>query len=424
MTSYTERLLKLPRFALEGKRAIKPGFDRIEVLLEVMGHPEKTFDAALVAGTNGKGSTASMMAACLTSAGFKTGLHTSPHLLKATERMRVDGVPPSDAWLEAAAGRYFSAFESVGASFFEATVVLSLLWFAEQNVSHAVVEVGLGGRMDATNVLSASVSVITSVAFDHTDILGDSIEAIAREKAGIIKIKRPVILGQMPQDAETAIREIASLRESPVLLARDHVVVQSNPDGTIQLATSNMVHDKVALSLTGVHQRGNAATALCALNAWVGPLDTVHIQRALANVGALSGLKGRAEVISRAPFLMLDVAHNPEAVSMALKAFSQEREHRQPPQIVLGLLSDKDVDTIAGLLATSDIPVFTVPTEGVRGLTAEALAHRLKTAGVAAVQPFLSVSLALQTARDNGLSCLTLGSHLVVAEALLWHSEY
>ena len=175
-----DRLLALPRFADAGAAAYSPGLDRMRALLAGMGHPERAAPSIHVAGTNGKGSTASMAAAIATASGLRVGLHTSPHLRHIGERMRVDGVPAADGWLDDATERHARLFARVGPSFFEATTALAFLRFAEAGVDLAVIEVGLGGRLDATNVLTPRVSVVTSVGLDHTDLLGDT---LARHRA-------------------------------------------------------------------------------------------------------------------------------------------------------------------------------------------------------------------------------------------------
>ena len=187
MTHAEARLLALPRFADAGAAAYRPGLERMRALLADMGDPHAATPAVHVAGTNGKGSTASFAASVAHAAGAHVGLHTSPHLVSLRERMRVDGRPAPPEWLEGAVERWGGAVEALEPSFFEATVALSLLYFAEQGVDLAVVEVGLGGRLDATNVLAPLVSVVTHVGLDHTDLLGETVGEIAREKAGIAK---------------------------------------------------------------------------------------------------------------------------------------------------------------------------------------------------------------------------------------------
>ncbi|MDA1029440.1 MAG: Mur ligase family protein [Bacteroidetes bacterium] len=418
MTPFIDRLLLLPRYAMDGIGAIKPGFERIKALLKGMGHPERHFQVALVAGTNGKGSTSSMMAACLTSAGITTGLHTSPHLRHVSERMKVDGQAPSEEWLEQRAEQYFDLFQTEGASFFEATLALSLLWFADQGVTHAVVEVGLGGRLDATNILPAEVSVITSISMDHTDFLGDTIAKIATEKAGIIKPGRPVVLGNMPSEALEAISNKANSLYAPVLIASQQVLISELENERIRVATQRFNLDSVALGMLGWHQRGNAATAVCALGAWLPELPSSPIKEGLEQVLLLTGLRGRSEVVRKDPLLMVDVAHNPEAITSALITFKKAVAENVFPVVVIGLLADKDAAAIGQVLTESGMEVWTVPTAGARGLEAKNLALILQAAGANVTQAFQNTSEAIQFAVRSGKSCLVCGSHLVVTDAL------
>jgi len=409
--------MDLPRYAVNGASAIHPGFDRIRMLLDGMGHPEKEFAGALVAGTNGKGSTASIIAACLTSQGIRTGLHTSPHLLHVSERMRVDGQAPSAEWLETQCERFEGLFFECQASFFEATLALSLLWFADQKVTHAVVEVGLGGRLDATNVLEAEVSVITGVALDHTDILGDTVGKIATEKAGIIKKGKPVILGRMPEEARLAIEEVARRQEAPVFLAENLVTITSMDRGFVRVVSGNRHLEEVAPELRGHHQWSNTAASLIALDCWVPKISDQALQSGLEHVRALAGLRARTEIVHTSPVVMVDVGHNPDAVANALIAFGTVADCPQSC-IVLGLLSDKDASEIGRLIAKTGLQVFTVPVHGERGRTETALLDVMKTAGVSQVRAFSSVPKALVFALDANMDCLVIGSHFVAAEAL------
>lgn len=418
--TFTNKLLELPRFASDGKVAIKPGFERIEALLDHMGRPEKTYQIALVAGTNGKGSTCSMMAACLTAAGYKTGLHTSPHLIHVSERMRVDGKTPSFEWLETATQTYFQAFIDVGASFFEATLALSLLWFADQKVTHAVVEVGLGGRLDATNTLDATVCVITGVALDHMDLLGQTIPDIAQEKAGIIKPNRPIVIGNLTCEAKARVEVVAQQRDAPFLIASDLVHTHVDSLHRTTFETKTHCYADINLELKGAHQVGNAATALCALEAWIGPLSSETVQTGLENISTLAGLRGRNQVVLNQPLMVVDVAHNPDAVRASLEAFEMHLAavNADRPVLILGMLSDKDTQEVTRIVAEKQMETWTVSTYGARGLTSESLTKQARFAGISSVQTLVTVEKAIKKALSENRNCLVLGSHLVVSEAL------
>ena len=225
------RLLALPRFADAGAAAYRPGLERMRALLERMGDPHTAYPSVHVAGTNGKGSTASFAASVAQATGLRVGLHTSPHLVTLRERMRVDGRPAPAGWLERAVDRWGGAVEAAECSFFEATVALSLLYFAEEAVDLAVVEVGLGGRLDATNVLAPAVAAVTHVGLDHTDLLGATTPEIAREKAGVAKPGVPFLHAVADADARAALEAEAHDRGGAVEAVRDTCRADVLPDG-------------------------------------------------------------------------------------------------------------------------------------------------------------------------------------------------
>ncbi len=422
MSDPLQTLLALPRFSDRGAAAYKPGIERMERLLDLLGRPERAFPAVLVAGTNGKGSTASMLAAVSTASGLRTGLHTSPHLLSVTERMRVDGVPCSESWLAGAVGRHDADFRASEASFFEATVALSFLYFAERAVDLAVVEVGLGGRLDATNVFTPIASLITNIGFDHTDILGDTIAKIAREKAGIIKPGVPVLTAARDADALRVIREEAERHSSPF----HHVLAESETSAIeeagrhlrFSLQTPTRNYEGLALGLAGRHQMHNAILAVRAAEVALPSIrhDYGSVFRGLAEVRQLSGLRGRLECLQEHPLVLVDVAHNPDGLSATLKAIPPERTLR----VVFGAVRDKDVDGMAALLRRRKAFVFCVSTPGERGLRADDLCGRLLERGVTcecAASPCDGVRQALARSGSEDALLVT-GSH-TVAEGLL-----
>ncbi len=270
MTDAERRLLTLPRFAT-GTDAYKPGLERMAALLDALGRPHDAVPVVHVAGTNGKGSTSSLAASVAQAAGLRVGLHTSPHLLTVRERMRVGGVPASEAWLTGALERWGGALEAVGPSFFEATVALSLLYFAEREVDLAVVEVGLGGRLDGTNVVRPVVSVVTHVGLDHTDLLGDTVEQIAREKAGIARPGVPLVHAVLGPAGRSVAAE-ADRRGAPVEDVRRScaVAVASAAPLRMRLETPDADYGEVAVGLPGRHQAWNAALAVRAVEIALG----------------------------------------------------------------------------------------------------------------------------------------------------------
>jgi dihydrofolate synthase / folylpolyglutamate synthase len=416
-------LLDLPRFTDQGALALRPGLERIDALLEGMGRPDRSFASVHVAGTNGKGSTASMLAAVSTASGARTGLHTSPHLHTLRERMRVDGVPAGEGWVAGAMSRFRDLVAAVEPSFFEATVALSFLYFAEQAVDLAVVEVGLGGRWDATNVLVPRLALITRIARDHTDLLGDDLADIAREKAGIAKPGVPLLTAVEAGPALEAIRREAASRGGRVLAIRDEVSVNvhhSDASGVLMdLQTPVRRYDGLRLALAGSHQAWNAALAVRAAEYVVPAVgrSAVAVREGLARVYELSGLRGRCEVLNQDPLIIGDVAHNADGLRVALGALAHLAAGERC--VILGLMQDKDIDEMADLLAREGVDVIPVHLPGRRALSADMLRDRLAAHGVNVRAPD-SVHDAIAGFRarlGDGAGALVTGSHVTVAAA-------
>lgn len=410
-------LFALPRFAGTADDAYRPGLERMETLLEAMSQPHKRFESIHVAGTNGKGSTASLTAAIATAMGRRTGLHTSPHLVHVTERMRIDGAPAPTDWLEDAVRRHRPLFDRVGPSFFEATVALSLLYFAERSVDVAVVEVGLGGRLDATNVLHPRLSVVTHVGRDHEALLGDTLAAIAREKAGIVKWGTPVLTAVDAPEALAVLRAVAANREAPLHEVRREVAATLHAatlDGLrLDAKTPVRCYDGLRVGLAGRHQLANALLALRAAElALAAPPEAICA--GLAEVRHLAGLRGRCEVLGRAPLVVADVAHNPEGLAVALDLV---RPHVAGRLVVaLGAMRDKDVPAMARLLAEAGATVWPLALASERAASVETLTQALEEAG-ASVEPPTTPEQAIErfhseASPPDGL--LLAGSHRVV----------
>jgi dihydrofolate synthase/folylpolyglutamate synthase len=340
---------------------IKFGLENIRAMLEGLGHPERAFRSVHVAGTNGKGSVTAMIDAGLRAAGHRSGRYTSPHLVDLTERFVVDGRQISDDELSRAVDRVRSVIVDlqrggrleVHPTFFEVTTAAAFEIFRNASVEVAVCEVGLGGRLDATNVLSPMVTAITSIAFDHQQYLGTSLAEIAAEKAGIIKRGVPVVVGRLDPDAARVIRDVARERGAPVVLSHDDVHVESMPTSTdggqaIRLRTPRRDYGVLDLRLAGRHQIDNAVVAVRVLEC-VDEAGLTCPQTAVAE--GLSSVRwpGRLEHIGLAGgrSLLLDAAHNP-AGAEALGAFLAAHGVRQP--LVFAAMRDKDVRGILAAL--------------------------------------------------------------------------
>ena len=420
-------LFELPRFADQGAAALKPGLDRIRRLLAAMGDPQDTFRSVHVAGTNGKGSTASMVAAIATAAGLRTGLHTSPHLLRVHERMRLDGVPAPEAWLAEAVARFRPVLDDVQPSFFEATVALSFRYFADAAVDLAVVEVGLGGRFDATNVLRPEAALVTSIGLDHTDLLGTTREAIAAEKAGIFKPGVPALTSAEGAGVLAVLCDVAAAQGVPLHIVHEEVAVK--PVGAeadvqrIALQTPLRRYDDLALDLPGAHQVLNATLAVRAAELVLAPVQAsaVPVYEGLQRVRTLAGLQGRLQAVRQDPLLIADVAHNPDGIGRALGyAQAQAVARGGRLRVLLGLMQDKAVSEVVVQLAAAGAATFALALPGERALQPEALAAALRRAG-AEVGGTGTARQGLDWSARTGTPAdvvLATGSHQVVADVL------
>lgn len=393
---------RLPMYQRIGAAAYKADLFNTHALMEALGHPEHGLKCVHVAGTNGKGSTSSLIASALQEAGYKVGLHTSPHLKDFRERFRINGAMVTEEAVTRFVEEHRSAFEPIDPSFFEWGVAFALWWFREQQVDIAVIETGMGGRLDSTNVVTPEVSVITNIGWDHMQFLGNTLEKIAAEKAGIIKPGIPVVVGEAEGGTAEVIKRKAEAEGAPVRFVDQQAPLPFKS------------------SLTGGHQERNARTALGAIDhlrahGWRIPDEAVA--RGFTKVVANTGLRGRWEVIGQAPLTIADVAHNADGMRV-VKAMLANTPHEKL-HLVLGMVNDKDIDAVLELLPTeasyhfckADIP---------RGLDAGALRTKGATLGLSGIS-HPSVQDALTAARraagEHDLVLVT-GSVFVVAEAL------
>jgi len=407
----------------------KPGLARIRFLMERLGHPETAYPAVHVAGTNGKGSTAAMIASVLRAAGYSVGLFTSPHLVRYNERIVVDGAPIADEDLAALFGRLHEHVEAAARepgvgqpTEFEVGTAVALAYFAQRAVDVAVVEVGLGGRFDSTNVVRPLVSVITPIGLDHTRVLGGTLEHIAREKAGIIKPGAPVVCAHQPEEAQAVIAARAAESRSPLYEAgRDFGWELQSADAGGTCFTFRWGADAVEhlhVPLLGPHQAHNGAVAVAALRvaAEAGfPVSEDALRRGLAAVR----WPGRMELVPGRPALLFDGAHNAEgarALAEGLRAVFPERK----PVFVLGVLAEKPVDAmLETLLPLGRAAVVTAPQHG-RGRPVEPEELARRAAGLVpeiAVEadPLAAMARAKELAGAEGLVVVT-GSLYLVGE--------
>ena len=351
---------KLPMYQRQGKTAFKKDLTNIKALSKHLDHPEDKFASVHIAGTNGKGSTSHMIASVLQEAGYKVGLYTSPHLKDFRERIRINGKPiyKKDVIQFIDKNRLFLEIQKV--SFFEMTVGMALDYFAEQEVDFAVIEVGLGGRLDSTNIVTPQVSVITNIGFDHTQFLGETLEEIAYEKAGIIKFEVPVVIGEKNNKTTPVFVKIANKKKANIYFAEE------------------LILDNYKTDLLGNYQKMNVKTAvqtLLILQQNGFHIKEEDIRKGLENIVKNTELKGRWQILQFNPKVICDTAHNKEGLSIVMDQL--QKENYKNLHIVLGVVDDKDLNTILPLFPKNAIYYFCKPNIP-RGLDENALMREAK----------------------------------------------
>lgn len=375
---------QLPMFQRVGEAGYKPGLGNTEALAAAMGNPERRFRSVHVAGTNGKGSSSNLLAAVLQAAGYKVGLYTSPHLKEFTERIKVNGQDLPPDYLVAWVTRWRPLFEHVQPSFFEMCVALAFNYFAEQQVDVAIVEVGLGGRLDSTNIIRPLVSLITNISFDHQNLLGNTLPLIAGEKAGIIKSGIPAIISQTQPETAPVFEHKARQEQAPLLFANTRYRVERlrepAPDEETQrlrVWQGEAVYlDELALGLVGDYQRLNLPGVLAVL-AELGTLGftipETAMREGLRDVRRLTGFVGRWTILGRRPLVVCDTGHNEAGIQFITRQLA--RLPYQRLHFVLGVVNDKDVSKMLALLPREATYYFcqaSIP----RALPAQELAER------------------------------------------------
>jgi len=347
---------KLPMFSKTGMAALKMDLANTLTICSHLNNPETRFKSIHVAGTNGKGSVSHMLASILQEQGYKTGLYTSPHLEDFRERIKVNGEMIPEAAVVDFTQRITPLIEEIGPSFFEVTVGMAFEYFAQQEVDIAVIETGLGGRLDSTNVIQPIVSVITNISYDHVQILGDTLEKIATEKAGIIKPNTPVVIGKTQPETQPVFEEKALLENASIYFADkiwSSIIIEDHPTTlAVQLSKTNKSEQLTYYSpLAGSYQQENIITVrftidiLRELNLQI---DDQSIQNGIKNVILNTGLHGRWETISTSPLIILDVAHNTDGVKKMLEQL--KRFNFRNLYLVVGISADKDVNEVLSLL--------------------------------------------------------------------------
>lgn len=422
---------RLPMFQRIGKVAYKKDLTNTLALCEVLDNPHTKFKSIHIAGTNGKGSTSSMIASILQEAGYKVGLYTSPHLRSFTERIRINGQEIPESAVISFVQRMQPHIERIEPSFFEATVALCFDYFAQEQVDIAVIEVGLGGRLDSTNIITPELSVITNISWDHMDLLGDTLPKIAAEKAGIIKPTIPVIIGERQSEVAKVFQNTAQHIHAALFFAEDfftvHPIGSSFFNQTLEIHAPKDEHFTIESPLIGQYQIANIRTVLMAISVLTQHgwnIRQAHIQAGISRVSANTGLKGRMYVLGEHPLTLCDTGHNEAGIKYVvaqLTAYLHQLRQQGDSHlhIVLGMVSDKDHEKILRLLPQSARYYFVKP--GVpRGFEAEALRQKAEPLGLlgntyASVQDGLAA--AVTAAAQNDLIFVG-GSTFVVAEVV------
>ncbi len=410
----------LPAYHRVGAAAYKANLDNTEALMQHLDHPENAFRSIHVAGTNGKGSVSHCLAAMLKREGLKVGLYTSPHLIDFRERIQIDGEMISKDAVVDFVEKKRSFFESRQLSFFEMTVGLAFDYFRRNNVDIAVIEVGMGGRLDSTNVIRPILSIITNIGLEHTQFLGDTLEKIASEKAGIIKPGVPVVIGETHPETEPVFRRIASQNNSPIFFADKHYKVVEVPPKQLPsfrrgwgrsmfvdvYRDGELFISKLESPLSGIYQLKNLATliAACDLLNDVGEGFSQRGMKGEATTISFSdyeippvNLRGRWEIIDEKPLTVAETAHNPDGIRLLLDKL--KTMHYDKLHLIYGCVNDKDYISILEMLPYDASYYFTKPSVE-RGLNADTLALTAKQHNRIG-NAYKNVHLALQQAHNN-----------------------
>ncbi len=418
---------QLPMYQRIGSAAFKKDLTNITVLCKALGQPQKKYPSIHIAGTNGKGSTAHTLSAIFQAKGLKVGLYTSPHYRDFRERIKINGVYIAKKEIVAFVEQRKDLFEKIKPSFFEITVAMAFYHFAESKVDIAIIETGLGGRLDSTNIILPLLSVITNISFDHQQFLGDTLPLIAGEKAGIIKKNVPVIIGEEQQETKVVFKEKAKKMNAPITFAnrtyRFELVNTSLHYSTYNIyRRGKLMHEKIPINIHGPFQQYNLATALTAIDCYnklpnIDVVDSKTIKKGLKNLKTLSNFIGRWQIIDTKPTVLCDSAHNVGGLKIVLKQVKEIPYKKL--HIVLGMVNDKSLDKVLKLFpkearyyfAKANIP---------RGLDASILEEKAAAFGLKG-RRYSTVKNALKAARRHAEEKDLIyvgGSTFVVAEVI------
>jgi dihydrofolate synthase/folylpolyglutamate synthase len=424
MVSYAESLQylydRLPVFHQVGGSAYKPGLDNSVKMMNNLGNPQNSYRTIHIAGTNGKGSVSNFLAAVLQKAGYKVGLYTSPHLYDFRERIRVNGEKIDKQFIINFVEQNKDLFNEIEPSFFEATMAMAFDYFAFCQVDVSIIEVGLGGRLDSTNIIRPELSVITNISFDHIGFLGNTLEKIAFEKAGIIKPDTTVVIGEALPETRTVFELKAQQENAPIFFAEEKYTVSFKEFIKSKMLIETSDKKLLKIGLSGVYQLKNIATALAAIEQLKHlnfEISETALQDGFENVVEITGIQGRWQELQKSPTVVCDTGHNVGGIKFVVKQLKLQKY--KTLRVVIGMVSDKDISGVMTLLPSEALYYFTQASI-VRALPSEELKQRGLSYGLTG-SSYTTVKLAIKAAlHDAGPDDFIFigGSNFVVGEAL------
>lgn len=413
-----KKLFSLQRFG------IKPGLERTLKLLNYGNNPHKKFKSIHVAGTNGKGSVSSMIASILIEAGYTVGLYTSPHLEKFNERIKINGVLISDKDLIDLAIKYLKVADKWNSTFFEITTVMAFDYFAQNNIDLAVIETGMGGRFDSTNVISPLISVITNISLEHKEYLGNTLEKIAFEKAGIIKHSTPVVVSDSDKNINKIFHDIAVLKKSDIyfsdnICSIENVNYEKNFTMKLDLRTDKYEYKNLVIGLSGNHQINNLKSVISTMEYLqdIITINTEHIYNGLRKIYSNTNLIARISLIHNFPTIILDTAHNPASVQALIETLKLSG-YENKWNIIFSSLFDKDVEDVLKQLFTISNKLFLTKLKTNRAIDLEKLIILAKTIGFAAIHSDENSIKTTKKCIEYNEPTLIVGSFYLVGEIL------
>lgn len=410
-----------PLFQQLGSAAYKEGLENTYTLDEYFGHPHRRFRTIHIAGTNGKGSCSHTLAAILQSAGYRVGLYTSPHLVDFRERIRINGTPVSQQFVIEFVEKHRHFFEPLHPSFFELTTAMAFLYFAEQAVDIAVIEVGLGGRLDCTNIIQPDLSLITNISFDHVQFLGNTLAQIAGEKAGIIKPHTPVVIGETTPETKPVFLDKALSVDAPIIFAEEeHLLYNASHEANGNYLYQTADYTDLKGELGGLCQEKNTNTLLSALRQLKQTgyrFSETDVRNGFAHVCELTGLQGRWQRLANHPTVICDTGHNVGGIRYIAEQLS--RQHYDRLRIVIGMVNDKDIRGVLALLPTDASYYFTQASVK-RALPAEEVQKQASAFGLKGnAYPNVKIALKEALAQSSPQDLIFIGgSSFIVADLL------